>query len=129
MFTIKYHLILIVGLFFISCSASDENKKLDEEKLSKIKFSLADFNEEGLFGNPDGLRAMDYKFCIPKNESYKEQILNIDKTINIIAGNKNNCSEEEYFCIGNTHKKSFKVILKKLALLDFVLKIEPHYWE
>lgn len=88
-------------------------------------------NEEGLYGKPDGLVSLDYKFCIPMNDEYKNEVAKIDTTISFHKGTgiKDGCSENKYLCIGNTHQKDYKKVLITLASLDYVLKIDQMFWE
>ncbi len=99
--------------------------------MAKITFDLEMLNDEGLYGPPDGLRSLDYRFCIPKNERYKNEVMQIDPGIKIYngSGSIQSCNEDQYLCIGNTHQKDFKQILLKLAALDYVKKIDEMIWE
>ena len=122
---------VLIAFLFASCS---ENKKLQENDksiVSKISFDLNLLNDDGLYGPPGGLRALDYKFCIPKNEKFKNEVMQIDTALQIYSGNgeKQNCSTNEYLCTGNTHRKNFRQVLLNLASLEYVKKIEQNYWE
>ena len=131
--TVLTTFIAFVLIAFLSSSCS-ENKKLQENDksiVSKITFNLNLLNDDGLYGSPGGLRALDYKFCIPKNEKYKNEVLKIDTTLQIQPGNgnKQGCRSDQYLCFGNTHRKNFRQVLLNLASLEYVKKIEQNYWE
>jgi hypothetical protein len=49
----------------------------------KIKFDLSKLDEHGLQGPPDGLRALDYEFCIPGQKRYADEVKAIDPRVNI----------------------------------------------
>jgi hypothetical protein len=125
-------------LFFISmllltsfCTTTNQKSVSDQEAIKKITFDLQMFNDDGLYGEPDGLVALDYKFCIPFNDEYKNEVASIDTTISFHKGTgiRNGCSANEYLCIGNTHQKGFKDILLQLASLDYIDRIEQMFWE
>lgn len=122
---------LAIILLLTACTSQKNNfTNKDEQAEQKIIFDLNILNEQGLYGPPDGLRILDYKFCIPKNEKYKIEIASIDSTIKFYDGTGfNNCSKEEILCIGNTHQKNFRQVLIKLASLNYIKIIEQMNWE
>jgi hypothetical protein len=93
--------------------------------MDKIRFDLSQLNEEGLTGPPDGLRSLDYEFCIPADEKSLKEVRSVDPEILLMAGSKGRigCSKEEYLCIGNTHRKDYKNILLRLASLNYIREI------
>ena len=126
-------MIVIVSLhfYFISCSINKQLTGKSENVISKISVDLDSLNEEGLYGPPDGLRALDFKFCIPVKDEFKNEVEQIDPSIKIYSGNgsKQGCGEGEYLCIGNTHQQDFKEKLIKLASLDYIIRIDRMIWE
>jgi hypothetical protein len=115
-----------------SCTnQNQQSQTVDSTTLEKIKFNVDELNENELCGPPDGLRSLDCKFCIPFDEKYINEISSIDSSIKFHKGtcNSYDCEKGEYLCIGNTHQKDFKIVLIKLASLDFVTKIEQMFWE
>ena len=97
----------------------------------KITFDLSKLNAQGLYGPPDGLRALDYEFCIPADPAFEVQVKAIDQTIVIFAGSKGRvgCVPGEKLCIGNTHQPEFKTVLFKLAGLPYVKHINQCFYE
>jgi len=92
----------------------------------KIHFDLSVFNDDGLYGPPDGLRAAAYEFCIPAQDATAAEIMAIDPTVQIYAGSPGRvgCGVDEYLCIGSTAQPGFREVLANLAQLDYVTDIE-----
>jgi hypothetical protein len=97
----------------------------------KIKFDLSKLDEHGLQGPPDGLRALDYEFCIPGQKRYADEVKAIDPRVNIHTRSPGRvgCAEHEYLVIGNTHQPDYRAILAKLAALPYVRRIEQTFFE
>jgi hypothetical protein len=53
---------------------------------TRIHFDLSGFDDSGLFGLPDGLRAAAYEFCIPAHEELASEVKAIDPTVQIFTG-------------------------------------------
>ena len=101
-----------------------------EPALGKIAFALSGVDEEGLYGPADGRRARDYEFCIPDTEAALTEVRAIDPTIQITrARGRIGCSVDQALAIGNTHQRDWRDVLTRLARLDYVERIEPHYAE
>ena len=119
-------------LLFCSCHQKIKEKLVSNpDILSKINIDLSIFDENGLYGPPDGKRAMDYEFCIPSDEKYVLLIQKTDPSITIHRNSKGriNCSQLQYLVLGNTHQTHFKEILIQLASFDFIDRIDPNYFE
>jgi hypothetical protein len=97
----------------------------------KIRFDLSLLNDDGLYGPPDGLRALHYEFCIPAAEPYVEQVQAIDLTVEVMRGPRGRigCTPEQYLCVGSTHQPGFRDVLTRLAELPFIERIEQAYFE
>jgi hypothetical protein len=119
---------LSVSLVSPACRAA-ERPQIDP--LSKITFSLNRLNQEGLYGPPDGLRALHYEFCIPGDAAHAAQVRKIDPTIQISKKSRGRvgCAAGEYLCIGSTHQPGFKTVLFRLASLPFVKRIDQALFE
>ena len=130
LFLIESVSLLQIILLVTFCSTSQTNVS-EESTLKKISFDIGMLNAEGLYGEPDGLVSLDYKFCIPMNDDYKTEVAKLDTTINFHDGTgiKDGCSKNEYLCIGNTHQKDFKKVLIRLASLNYVQRIDQMFWE
>jgi hypothetical protein len=53
---------------------------------AKIHFDLSEFDDDGLYGPPDGLQAAMYEFCIPARADMAAEVSSIDPTVQIYAG-------------------------------------------
>ncbi|UCH84515.1 MAG: hypothetical protein JSW50_02140, partial [Candidatus Latescibacterota bacterium] len=102
-----------------------------EDWKDKIAFDLSQIRPDGLTGPPDGLVAVSYEFCIPKDEELLNRVLAVDSTIKIQpeSPGRIGCGKDEYLCIANTHKPNWKEILRRIAALDYVMRIERTHWE
>jgi hypothetical protein len=101
-----------------------------EPALGKIAFALSGVDEEGLYGPEDGRRARDYEFCIPSSENAITEVRAIDTTIRITRSQgRSHCRADEALAIGNTHQRNWRDVLTRLARLEYVRRIEPHYAE
>ncbi len=124
-------LLIAVGMYSgrNQIQACEVGSRIDPQ--SKISFNLGQLNDEGLYGPPSGLRALDYEFCIPADPTFEAQIKAIDPTIVVFAGSKGRvgCAQGEKLCIGNTHQPEFKTVLLKLASLPYVKQIKQSFFE
>jgi hypothetical protein len=93
---------------------------------TKIAFDLSEFNDDGLYGPPDGLRAAMYEFCIPARADLAAEVASIDPSVQIYAGSPGRigCTSAEYLCIGSTGQPGFRDVLANLAQLDYVTRIQ-----
>lgn len=96
----------------------------------KIKFDLDRLNEQGLQGPPDGLRSLSYEFCIPDDDAFIRQVMEIDQSAQVYRGSPGRvgCGEGWLLVIGDTHQPGFRETLEQLARLDYVKEIlEAHF--
>lgn len=126
-------LVLLFLLWTIAaCVASGTAPPGDEHELMpKIRFDLAGLDERGLYGPPDGLRALSYELCIPARRQAVDEVRAIDPTIQIYQGSRGRigCTSDQYLSIGSTHQPDFRAVLQRLAALDYVTRIDPSYAE
>jgi len=128
----KYCLFLLLGCFFMACSKKTRPiRPADSKIISKINFDLSLFDENGLYGQSNAKRAMDYEFCVTNKDILIQKVQAIDPSlkVNKVAKGRIGCSAKEVLCLGNTHQKRYKTILLELAALDFVKRIDPTYFE
>ncbi|HIK46258.1 MAG TPA: hypothetical protein IGR64_15465 [Leptolyngbyaceae cyanobacterium M65_K2018_010] len=99
--------------------------------LDKINFDLNELDDNGLYGPPDGLRSLDYEFCIPEGEVYAQAVKAIDPSLNFYPHSRGRigCTDGQVLAIGNTHQPNAQDILLELANLDYIERIEPVVWE
>ena len=118
-------LLLVVG----SCHSCPTAAKPDP--WSKITFDVARLNDDGLAGPPDGLRALSYEFCIPDRPECRAEVRSIDPTVELMPGSRGRigCTAGQCLCIGSTHQKDFRDVLRRLAVLDYVKRIDECFFE
>jgi hypothetical protein len=92
----------------------------------KITFVLSEFNDDGLYGPPDGLRAAAYEFCIPARADLAPEVTSIDPTVEIYGSSPGRigCGSDEYLCVGSTRQPGFRKVLANLAKLMYVSRIQ-----
>jgi hypothetical protein len=97
----------------------------------KLGFDLADLDESGLIGPPDGKVAVSYELCVPKDQKLVDEVRSIDPSIAIHADSRGRigCSPAEVLCLGSTHQHSFREILERLCALPYVRRIERTWFE
>ena len=120
---------LCLVLFMVMPGRADDGANPDP--LGKITFSLDQLNQEGLTGPPDGLRALDYEFCIPGDAAHAAQVRDIDPNLRIFTHSRGRigCGPGEYLCVGSTHQPGFRTILRRLANLPYVKRIDQAFFE
>jgi hypothetical protein len=93
---------------------------------AKIHFDVSEFNDDGLYGPPDGLRAAMYEFCIPARTDLAAEVASIDTTVQIYASSPGRirCGSDEYLCIGSTGQPGFRGVLVNLSELEYVTRIQ-----
>jgi hypothetical protein len=113
----------------LTCCLAEERPQIDP--IGKITFRLDQLNQDGLYGPPDGLRALHYEFCIPGDGAHEAQVRDIDPTIQVFPKSRGRigCAAGEYLCIGSTHQPNFKTVLFKLASLPYIKRINQAFFE
>ncbi len=129
----------IVGLIFLAflaliflsgLSCHSSRPQPTEAELQKIRFGLSQLDADGLYGPEDGKVALDYEFCIPREERYLEEVKKIDPSLKVqTAAGRIGCRRDQYLCLGNTHQQGYKEVLYGLARLPYVEKIEQAFFE
>ncbi len=97
----------------------------------KITFDVISLDQDGLYGLADGKRALSYEFCIPDREQYTSTVTHIDPTVQCMfeSPGRIGCGSHEYLCIGSTHQKNFKKVLRSLAELPYITRINQSFFE
>ncbi|HYN79473.1 MAG TPA: hypothetical protein VES73_16950 [Lamprocystis sp. (in: g-proteobacteria)] len=96
-----------------------------------IGFDINLLNAAGLQGPPDGLRALDYEFCIPADPAFREEVAVIDPSARFLPGSRGRirCAADQVLVLGNTHQARFREILLRLAGLPYVVRISEAVFE
>ncbi len=96
----------------------------------KIRFDVSALDDSGLYGPPDGLRALSYEFCIPDRPDTAARVRGIDKTVAMHkARGRIGCSKKQLLCIGHTHQADFRAVLDALSGLPYVTRIDQAFFE
>ncbi len=97
----------------------------------KITFDLSRLDDDGLYGSADAKRALPYEFCIPDTVQNRTEVKRIDPTVTFFAESPGRigCGTYENLCIGSTHQKDFRRVLKGLAALPYVQRIDESFFE
>lgn len=112
-------------------STAHEGREPTIETDRKISLDLSSLDQEGLYGLTDGKRALSYEFCIPGSEAYRLEVARIDPTLRCTAGSPGRigCRPGTYLCLGPTHQKDFIEVLRHLAELPYVVRIDQAVFE
>lgn len=103
----------------------------DEGSLAVIDFDLGRLNDSGLHGPQDGLRSMDYEFCIPASLTYQEAVAGIDPSARFMGHSRGRigCGPAQVLVLGNTHQPGYREVLETLAALPYVDRISQAFFE
>jgi hypothetical protein len=97
---------------------------------AKIRFDISVLDASGLYGPPDGLRALSYEFCIPDRPAAVAKVRALDKTVVMHrARGRIGCSNQQLLCIGHTHQRDFRTVLAALSALPYVARIDQAFFE
>lgn len=109
-------------------SASTDSSDLIQ---CKIAFDTSALDDEGLLGQPGGKRALSYEFCIPDRVENRTEVQRIDSTVRFfpVSPGRIGCGPQEVLCTGSTHQNDFATVLKQLAELPYVDRIEQAFFE
>jgi len=120
-----------MALLCVACATAPAQSPGTGEALAKIRFDLSRLNDSGLQGPPDGLRALDYEFCIPSGEMYATEIKAIDPSATVYSRSPGRigCAGGQSLVIGNTHQPDFREILTNLAARPYVTRIDESFFE
>lgn len=97
----------------------------------KLTFDVTILDPNGLYGESDGKRALSYEFCIPDMEHYKSKVKQIDSTVQCTSESPGRigCASHEFLCIGSTHQPTFREVLRGLAELPYITRIDQSFFE
>jgi len=98
---------------------------------AKIHLDLTKLDSDGLYGPPDGRRALSYEFCIPAIPACEREVLMVDGSIQLErdAPGRVGCGPGQTLCIGSTHRTDYRTVLRRLSRLPYVERIEECLFE
>jgi hypothetical protein len=118
--------VLFLGLVCGCASAADS----DLRAVGKIRFDLSALDAVGLYGPADGLRALDYEFCIPDRAQAVATVRGIDASLRVHRSpGRIGCADDELLCIGTTLQPGYRDVLAALSRLSYVTRIERAFFE
>lgn len=124
--------VLVIGALLMGGSEAGQQGNVTAEPAwaAKIGFEPGLVDQDGLYGPSDGRRALDYEFCIPDAQGYRDQVMSIEPTLRFSTSpGRIGCSEAQLLVIGNSHRPGFHSVLEQLARLPFVQRIERAWFE
>jgi hypothetical protein len=124
--------LLLIGVLSVATchAARDGNGILDTDWESKVGFDPDLIGDDGLYGPPNGRRALDYELCIPDAMSYRDQVAALDPSLRFSTSpGRIGCAGNELLAIGTSHQTGFRSVLESLAQLPYVRRIEQAWFE
>ncbi len=96
-----------------------------------IGFDVDAIDADGLVGPPGGKVAVDYEFCIPAQPAHAAEVQVIDPSARFYPGSRGRigCAAGAVLVLGNTHQSDFAGVLRRLAELPYVARIERAWFE
>jgi hypothetical protein len=96
-----------------------------------IAFDLSRLDAAGLQGPPGGQRALDYEYCIPQGQEFREQVAAIDPSAGFQPGSRGRigCGPAQVLVLGNSHQSGYREVLLGLARLPYVERIAEAFFE
>lgn len=96
-----------------------------------IQFDLDGLDAAGLRGPEDGLRSLEYEYCIPIGTEFRSEVAIIDPSARFPTGSRGRirCRSDQVLVLGNTHQPRFREILETLAGLPYVERIAECVFE
>lgn len=96
-----------------------------------VELDLGRLDASGLYGRRDGRRALDYEYCIPEGQPYRDLVSAIDPSARFHRGSRGRigCEAGQVLVLGNTHQPGYRQILLDLAELPFVERIVEAVFE
>lgn len=120
-------LISFLAIFFLVLSGSKCQNDPDKKIISKIEFDHKAIDDKGLINSEV---AIDYEFCIPKDDAKVAEVKKIEPGVQMprMAKGRIGCSDTEWLCIVSTNGPGWKERLYAIASLPYVKRIvQTHY--
>lgn len=123
--------LLLVVLAAASACSSLTSGVGNPDPWRKITFDVNRLDEDGLIGTEDARRALNYEFCIPAKPENLSEVERIDQTAvcSLHPPGRIGCRTGEYLCIGSSYQRNIKGILKRLADLPYIKRIDECFFE
>ena len=85
----------------------------------------------GLYGPKDGLRSLNYEFCIPQDSGVLLRIETIDVKAKVYRSSPGRigCGDQYWLMVSDTHRPDFRKVLESLTADPEINKIAPVWFE
>ncbi len=123
--------LLLMALLFVATSCLQTLKQSDSDLWRKVELDLCQLDRDGLRGPADGKVALSYEFAIPNNESCRNRVREIDRSVRFMPDSPGRVgkAKDQCLCIGFTHQANYRDVLQKLAELAFISRIVECHFE
>ena len=125
--------LLLLGL--LVCAACAASRPAagppPNDALMKVTFDLTQLDADGLIGPPNGKRTLSYEFCIPVGQRYQDEVRAIDPSVEFQPGSRGRigCGPDQTLAIGSTGQPNWREVLRRLAALDYITRIDQAVFE
>ena len=115
----------------LCCSCMNMDNRGQADVWKKVGVDLSNVDHDGLRGPADGKVAVSYEFCIPDTPEHRAAVRAIDPTVQVMPGSRGRigASIGQCLCIGSTHQKNYKAVLRSLSNLPYIERIIECYFE
>ena len=117
----------VLTAFFLMTLTASKCQDVPADVQQKIEFDYAAVDDQGLI---NGEVAIDYEFCIPRDESKVDEVKKIVPDVRIprMAKGRIGCADDQWLVIVTTNDKQWKSKLMQIASLPYVKRIvQTHY--
>ena len=136
----RYTLLTIAFMMFMwprielraaSTNAPPSDAKTQNDGVQKIELDLCVLDVDGLRGPPSGKVAISYEFIIPDTQNCRAEVKRIDETVRFMRGSPGRigAGKGECLCIGSTHQKHYRKVLRALAECAYIERIVECHFE
>jgi len=117
--------VVVAALMTGSCTTAEH-----AANVAVIELDLGKLRSDGLYGPPDGLRAMHYEYCIEASAALLRTAASVDPSFSSQhAGGRSDCRDNEVLGMGNTHQPDARAIIRRLAGIPGVRRIRESVFE
>ncbi len=121
---------MLAGLVVVACISCISDRGAGRAAWRKVEMDLSLLDEDGLRGTGDGKVSVAYEFCIPDTDECREQVRQIDPTVQFMPGSRGRIGArtDQCLCIGDTHQDDYRGVLRRLSRLPYIERIiECHF--
>jgi len=122
--------LIVAGVLAVSAACAGGPRGASPDPSAKVEIDLAQIDDDGRCGPPDGKVAVSYEFCIPDTERHKAEVRAIDRSVQLMPGSRGRigAGPGECLCIG-TAGKDWRDVLRRLSELPYVKRVIRCHFE